>query len=398
MHFYNARKVVQNTMEALFPFDASWGWGTFILYVCVALFVSKLCQIASKADYYAQLNSRRSVTVAKAYRLIAWIILVLLATLRSQAVGPDTSFYVDFFGNLTSNPSIEVLQRWEPGFVWLMRCVRILTSNYSVLLFIIYAFHSYAIVRFISFAFKHDSDYIFLQPFIFYFVNNMSAMRSAVAVSFLLLSWIALSNDKKTCAICLTACAGIFHYTALYNLYILALVIAFESRKVFKKRKVWVASILTIIGATYFLANFVQQLFAGTRYNFYAKVDIADRSLLGSVFVIAFFVLCIANYKNLQSEITKYPELKTVLFIALGFMVSYPIVYITGAFRITYYYSLPRFAIWSRLTNYYKRKLSKNSQKVIIIAEQFVMILYLLFLFTRFANNGAFKYVLRIME
>lgn len=390
-------------METLFPFDHNWHWPTFFLYVISAMLISKLCLLGGKLGQRYKNGTSIYTTdgrrTGKFFYTIAWLILVLLAGLRTKEVGPDTYTYVSIFESVkTYNDVIAYLEfgRWEPGYVFLLFIIRQFTSNYTVFLLIVYSIVAYGYIRFIKEFYKADSDFVFLQVFIFYYVNNMSAMRSAIACAFFFLSLISLCKNKYLKAVVLALCATAFHYTMIYSLYVIFALKILNSTKLKEKRAVWIICLLIITLATNFGLSIIQSLMVGTRYDYYTRSAAEERSLLGSIFVIAYAFLCIKYLKVLRKrELKDYPDLNNVLLVTLLFMMTYPVIYFLGAYRITYYYALPRITIWSRITNIIRKKWMHNNRLLFSILEQIVIVLYLLFLFTRFSNAGNFVYYWR---
>ena len=76
-------------------------------------------------------------------------------------------------------------------------------------------------------------------------------------------------------------------------------------------------------------------------------------------------------------------------------MVAYPFLFITGAFRIPNYYALPRLVIWCQMSDYIEEnEKSPQGKQIVRIAIQAVVLLYILFRFTRAAEDSGFQYIL----
>lgn len=93
-----------------------------------------------------------------------------------------------------------------------------------------------------------------------------------------------------------------------------------------------------------------------------------------------------------EKELLQPDSLRCLLRATLCFMVSYPMVYMIGAYRLTYYYALPRLAVWSHLSNIYCEKWAARRELLFRCVEQTGVILYLLFLLSRFSASGSFAY------
>ena len=380
-------------METLFPFCADWHWPTFVLYVSVGMTVSLLCRKGAQARYVCR---KECINL---YYFLAWLILMLLGGLRNIEVGPDTAFYISMFEESGSEEYslLSVLRqgRWEPGFMIYLYIMRVFTDSYTVLLLVTYGIVAYGYIRFISEFYKRRSDYIFLQIFIFYYVNNMSAMRSALACVFFFLSLIALCRDRFLKATLLTLAACLFHYSMIFNLYIIVAMILLKACHFMEHRRWWVVAAIVIVIAANLALNTIQSLMTATRYAFYTRTVAAGRSLWGSVFVIAYAILAVWNMH--ERSLSKSRSLHSLLQATLCFMVSYPMIYFIGAYRLSYYFALPRLTVWSRIANIYRKRWFRKWDTAFRAVEQAGVILYLLFLFTRFANSGNFAYRLFIM-
>lgn len=376
-------------METLFPLGENWDWMTFFLYVAVGSVSSWLFRNGARTRAFYRKERRLNL-----YYFFAWLLLTLLAGLRSSAVGPDTATYVAAFQliNVSEYSLSEVVRnsRWEPGFMAYLYAVRIFTKSETALLTITYGIVAYGYVRLIAEFYEEKSDYIFLQIFIFYYVNNMSAMRSALACVFFFLSFIALCNEKTLKSVLLTLVSCMFHYSMMYHLYIIFAVTLLKSCRFSENRRWWLGAACVSTVASFLCLRMVRALLANTKYRSYAMIALKDRSLWGSVFVIVYAILAVRCMK--EKELLRPDSLRRLLRATLCFMVSYPMVYMIGAYRLTYYYALPRLAVWSHLSNIYCEKWSAQREWLFRYAERTGVVLYLLFLLSRFSGSGNFAY------
>ena len=159
---------------------------------------------------------------------MAFVILVLLASLRTSDVGRDTSVYVNYFQQaVTFNYDIRnffTFSDTEPAYFLYIYLLRRFTDSYTVYFIITYMWVAGAYISFIRSNFDDKSDYIFLQIFIFYYVSNMSGARSGIATGFLLFSLTALKKKHFLRALLLTVIASTFHYTMLFNFFVIFIV------------------------------------------------------------------------------------------------------------------------------------------------------------------------------
>lgn len=382
-------------LDSLFPMSRSWDTVTFLLYVAISIIVVNLCKIG--AVYESQSVSKHSALhkTSNLCYFIAFIILVLLATLRNEYVGSDTPVYVRDFMSATmyhfNYNNILSFNQSEPGFQLLLYVVRRFTDNYHVLFFICYSLIAGSYIKFIKYFYDEKSDYIFLQIFIFFYVSNMSGLRSALGMVFLLPSFMALAEKKYLKSVILTVLAACFHYTMIFNIIIIGLSWVVSNPVINRRRWILPAAIIGAMITSYGAVSVLNGLLSVTKYAFY-KTDVEQLSLLGSAFYIIFAVLIFINYRRLLNRIEQKPILKGIMNCCISFLITYPVIFLTAAYRIPNYYALPRLTIWSELEKCYEENVTKNSIILFRFLCQIVIILYLLYRFTRMAENGNFMY------
>lgn len=390
-------------LEAIFPISEYWSWTTFCLYFLVALCVTALCKKgARQVTFHKNSGKKKFKRNANIYYFLAYLLLVLLATLRNKEVGSDTLVYVNAFENaVTVNmrwKEFFSFQQWEPGFQFILVLCRKISSSYNVFFLIVYSIISAAYITFIRYFFDEKANYTFLQLFIFFYASNMSGMRSALGSVFLIISYIELHKRNYKKASVLTIFGMMFHYTMIYNLYIVVITWFMENTDLKKKRWIWGTGIAVVTIIAYCGIGFFNSIIAKTKYGFYT-VDISELSFLGSIFYVIYVIMCLLFYRKLINTELEVGKVKTLLLITLELFVTYPVIYFTGAYRIPNYYALPRLRIWSEISTLIRIKISTWQGKVVFqIFLQIVVILYLLFRFTRSAEDGFFEYKLFFME
>lgn len=397
----------------------SWSYATFVLYLAVTWTVTGLCRAAARARacmkiHSAESNFQTSSRVFREgtsfggvlflkkemmYECLAYVILVLLATVRSSQVGSDTAVYVEWFQSgwkFSFNPwELFTFQQMEPGFQLFMVAVRSITDNYHVFFFLAYGMIAASYIAYIRYFFDENSDYLFLQIFIFFYVSNMSGMRAAMGMIFLLPSFITLSQKKYGKSIVLTVLACCFHYTMIFNAAMIALVWILSS-PLFKRRR-WVMpmALAAAVIVSYVGLGFMNRVIASTKYGYYTT-NIKDLSLLGSAFYMIFAILLYAFYHEIMIFMQKHKKYESVYYTAVAFVITYPAVYLTMAYRIPNYYAMPRLTMWSVMERMGEKKFLIREREWFRLGMQIIIILYLMFRFTRSAQDGSFLY--RIME
>lgn len=384
-------------LEQLFPITDAWSYATFFLYLAVTFSVTGLCKMAARSGTKPCADKKQSLVLKKEtlYYFLAYMILVLLATVRTAEVGSDTAVYVGYFDSAKALDfelgELFTFHQMEPGFQLYLLLIKSITDNYNIFFFITYGMIAAAYIAYIKYFFDDKSDYLFLQIFIFFYVSNMSGMRSAMGMIFFLPSFLMLSQKKYIKSIFLTILASCFHYTMIFNLAIIFMVWILSS-SVFRNRR-WVlpTAVFSAVVVSYAGLGVLNGVIASTKYGYYTT-SIKDLSLLGSSFYILFGVLIYFNHSKLIRYIEKNKKYESVYLTSISFLITYPAIYFIAAYRIPNYYAMPRLTIWSILERRMERKCTSESRKVFRIGMQLVVVLYLLFRFTRSAGDGAFAY------
>lgn len=384
--------------KSLFPITENWSWLTFILYYIISISVVLLCKKGAKREEQNVIDTCSSHNGWNLYYFFAVVILTLLATIRSELVGTDTRYYVREFLDFS-----EMSYNWkdffsfhqtEPGFQLLYGLLRKITTNYTVLFLVVYSFVSFAYVHFVKYFFTTKSSYTFLILFIYFYVANMSGMRAAIGCAFLLFSFVALAEKKYSQAVLLTILGCMFHYSMMFNLYTIIVYCIFKSSYLKKKRSLWIIGIIVAVGVSYAGMYALKGMLAGTKYDFYASVAMEDVSFLGSLFYVLFGIVALLIYKVIMNE--NHSKKTAMLIVSLAFLMAYPAIFVVGAYRIPNYYAMPRLFIWSEGVKIFKERKIKESQRIVIdIFVHIILVIYLLFRFTRTSVDGGFIYYLK---
>jgi len=145
-------------------------------------------------------NSKISGRSAKKVFLVfAFLSLVLVAGLRSEVVGTDTSHYAGLFKDVVKMDSWKDIKdsRYELGFVILLKAISLVSSRPSVMIFITSAIVVCLYSRYII---KSSSDvYISLVLFVLFgfYTNTFNIMRQHIAVGICLNAMLLLKNQNS---------------------------------------------------------------------------------------------------------------------------------------------------------------------------------------------------------
>lgn len=229
----------------------------------------------------------------KFFLLLFFTILTVLAMLRKNTVGVDTTHYCHGY-QVISNLDWGKLDTfdYEIGFGALCKLLNYITPDPQALIVVssLLIFPPVAI-----FIYKNSDDVVF-STFLFISLNfysmNLNVMRQSVAVGIILIGLEFLKKDKKLLFIAIVILASCFHKSA-----VLCLIMLVYFKMTFKKRTmlyIFIASIVGFIGAKYifkFATNILEE-YAG-----YADSEFAVSNYFGTAInlsvcaVILFFGL-----------------------------------------------------------------------------------------------------------
>ena len=386
-------------IDFIFSGSSTWSWTTFFLYYFVSVVVVFFCKIGIGRTVYVGVDGTNSFMCNRKDGIlpsfIAYVILVLLATLRSNMVGSDTWKYVDDFLFVDYQDLKEfdwkqllLFHQTEPLYLLFVRFVRSFTDNYHILFLCLYSMVAASYILFIRHFLKKELNASFLKLFIVFYVGNMSGMRSALATIPLLLSFISLDNGHYKKAIVYSIVAFFCHYTMLYNIFIvLGVWLVKKVKSLQNSRWICFAFIgtfaISVVGASSLLG-----FFAETKYSFYTDTA-SEQSFLGSTIYVVFGLLLLLYFKTFN----KIYSYQTLLYVCVLLLITYPLIYVTAAYRIPHYYALPRLIMWCAITTYLGYRYSRY--KVMInIGCDLIVFAYMLLRFYKSALDGFFEYVI----
>ena len=381
--------------SSIFPIGQYWSWGTFLLYVTVSVLVCLLCKTGAIYKSGEKKTSIFIINKGSIYYFLAFLALVTLATIRSSEVGSDTSVYVGYFNSSTSFSfswdNLLSFKQMEPGFQLFLVLSRKITNDYHVFFFLAYSFVAFMYIKYIRYFFDRDSNYIFLLIFIYFYTSNMSGMRAALATGFLLQSFIFTSQRKYFKATFFTLLACTFHYTMMINFVLIFTTFLMERRALFRRKWILPVGLIASFIVSFGMSSTLNTLFADTKYGFYT-VSISELSIIGDIFYLFYALLALAYHREILSEFSK-DKLKNIYLLTIGFLLMFPAIYVTAAYRIPNYYAMPRLTMWSEFTKMSENRYFRINKIAFRIVIFVIVILYLLFRYTRVAINGHFAYI-----
>ncbi len=172
----------------------------------------------------------------KLFCIITTVFLILISGLRSISVGFDTESYLSMLKNANSISWHNLMSNFflyylgsdysdrDPGFIVFEKMILAITSNEQLYLIII---ATICIVPISILIYKYSRDikselmaYLYFVFFYFSYIPN-SAIRQALALSFLLLGYNSLDKNKLTrCLLCVFIASTIHKSAILFLLFV----------------------------------------------------------------------------------------------------------------------------------------------------------------------------------
>ncbi len=275
----------------------------------------------------------------KGYCAFAGVAFVLISGLRSNLVGTDTAGYVKAFNN-TPDISFEFLfdlfEEKEALFYTLQSLVKTFTDDYTWLFLIIAAFYGFCSYFMISRLSKNPLiSYIMLLS-MGYFYFSMAGLRQTVAMSFLMLSFVFITEKKYIKSAVFLLIATGFHIAAwgFAGVYLLAIC-------PFNIIFVAIIAILTLIAYIYgvpITAYLVDIVFGDTRDYSTAEFGGISTLILLIVIVIGMLLFNKGIYKKEEGILNIDSLMLKMLFFSIPLQTL--AIYQANAFRIAMIYHI----------------------------------------------------------
>ena len=169
----------------------------------------------------------------KFFIIITFVILTIVAGIRTKDVGTDTEQYYRAYKRIGTYTSINSAfnERYEKGFVILCYGLNKISSDPQILIFITSAFINFCVLRFIYRNSNNLVYSVYLYITLNFYFSYMNIMRQAVAIGFLLLAFENLKSKKYVKYFLEILLAMSFHGSA-----ILGILYLFASRFKYKKK------------------------------------------------------------------------------------------------------------------------------------------------------------------
>ena len=302
---------------------------------------------------YLKLDQNKKEKYLKDTLMTAFVLLFLVAILRSGYLSHDVANYKHYF--FTGE-----YQKIEIGYVLLSSLIKNLNLNFRVLIIVIQGLSSIPIFYFIYK--KSDLKWlsILIYQALYLYVNSFNVLRQTISMSIILVVYFLLQDKKEamnrkselikvSLSILLILFASLFHASSLFFLFLVPL------RYLNLKNKYTNGIILSISVLLFIfhnkIINFILILFNRT-YLIGTQLEFGKTTVIILLYLI---FIVIYSIKKCESKIQINDYYIKVLLIALLFNLLW--IWIPNHARITQYFHL--FLVFIIPTLYIKLKQSK---------------------------------------
>lgn len=323
---------------------------------------------------------------SKAQFILCVLPAVVISALRGVGVGTDTEQYVTAVGLLKSlgfegYMSLGMYGEYEPGFILLLKLCTFFPDPALSLIVItsilIFGIQYYVIFRASSLPGK--SYVLYYLGTMYYF--GLTGMRQAIAVSFVMLAFLSLMENRNSRAALWLALAVCFHYTALIAIPLFLVCRVNLSRKVWRWIGIAIASLILMGPSLPLLFTVIG------KYNGYVKYGseyLVSGRLMPLIQIVFFGYLLFAyRYakKNLDLEVGSKKTLLVNIGMyssLIGIFIGIATMYVNLFYRFMYYL-IPIHCI--ALPTVFNERLTRTAKLVAGIALIAFALLFVAFLF-----------------
>jgi multisubunit Na+/H+ antiporter MnhG subunit len=277
------------------------------------------------------------------YALLIFLLLFLFAGFRSVLIGNDSiSYSIDFKYLDIISPFWSAEGRFEPGYQYFSKFIKIYVSDDTLWLFLISSF----LIQFFFVRFMYlNSKILWVSIFLFvtfqYYFFFVSAIRQAMAQIICLIAYDCLKKDKLKSFYTFVLLAFTFHYSAL----IFIILPLFKNIKFTLKKGLLIGLITAILFVLLapFLEYAIKMVSYGNDYLEQTEGVSDDFSRIGAIFmalmsfVIVLFTLFFDYHKNTKKNISaRYEFWSALLCLIIGVLaIKFGIL-----IRFTYYFGI----------------------------------------------------------
>ena len=362
-------------------YERFWSIGTLILYLTIALIVGLLFRKAIDFKNRQTIFKARNIRI-KAYKLLYIIIFLILfiflcfRLVSGEIGGTDTKIYIDMFNDVNLNQidfeNALTLNGEEPIFILLLYIVRLFSTNYHALFFVIYAIIIGAYIFFIDKNVKKKESWFIIMLAIIPILQSMNIIRQSLAIAISLVAIVKLKENKKISSLILLILAFLIHYTAIImaGFYLFYIIISKVKRSAMAD--LFIIVLLSTIGVAG--TTVLNQFLNTTGYSGYLG---SSNTILGFIQVYILIFICIVFYKKLmytlrQNNTQIYYD--ALIYNVIVLTASIPI---GAASRTNLYFDMIRIILWLEIYNTFLniKMANKQSKDILISVVTFALVI-----------------------
>lgn len=359
----------------IFEFVKGWSVELFLFYFIIAVVFSFLC---SKG-----VNKGKK---GKLYFVIGFFLLWFFQTFRSINVGVDTEDYVNYFYDFCKYGwgATDLYANRELLFNVHLYLISRLSHSYTVLFAANALITNVALIIFINQFFKKHDSFVMLPLFVLNYIYDMAAMRSSLAVAFVLVAFVLLDKRKYIYCVLFSIVAFLFHNTTLVAFIIIMyrLFLLHNNDRV-KGRTLFISTLAVAISIHLSVAG-LQSALMETKYSGYAEE--LSSGWFGIWNLVVAFILSVYLMVRNRKRRQPFNTFDVVNVVAFALC---PVIVQLGAYRLAKYFLMFRIMTYK---TYFTELEQKNDAKLIVAFECVVMLLGLLFYMGRLGASLPYEF------
>lgn len=382
-----------------------WDNSSFLIYLMQA-FVGMYClRTVVKNSNFTKRNLSRNFAAVSL--LIIWTFFATFRMVSWGIGGTDAMGYILFFENSwgTYDEGMEHIAS-DVAYLWINKIIRLCTPNYHVLFAIVYGFITYSIIRFVKQFCSRYWNFIPLILAFYLFLRGYNTLRSNLAIAFILLGIINVTQKKYKWAYLYMICSALTHKAGIpFALSIPFL--HFAMVRGLKTKYLVLASGLMFMIATYVREYFIA--FAsvndlGGSYESYAMN--ATGSLMSSIvecfmqYLLA--IIVVLSTRKIKRVAIKYGKdtlimVNALLYVCYFDMMLIPINAALGIWRGYEFLYIPRLCMWSLVIFVYTRNYDRTLK---CIMNSFILLYFIAWftfrLYRTYEASDLMPYILNV--
>lgn len=366
-----------------------WDIGTLILYLSLAFGMAILFRTAIK---YKENKEDRKNKISLIIYIIMYLVLIFIACTRTIAEGIGGTDAIEYIKQFQTAEFVKfdflkilMLEGKEPIFYNMFYIVRLLTTDYHWVFFIIYSVIICAYVYFWNENLKDYKKWAIIILTILPFINSFNVIRNSMAVAVGLFALTALKKDKKVLFFVLAVTSTLIHYTGivliLFYVYNRVINYIIANKKFHPKIKPhWIVGAL--IPFELILIPIIKQYLSKTGYSSYLDLEF---SLLGYLPFAIMMILTIVFYKDLTEKLKKDNNLIHYNTFTFNFLMLPILIPFNGPSRVNIYFDMSRYLLWGYMNEIIQNKLkelnilNEKNQKIYNIGVICIIIAWIIF-------------------